>query len=78
MQTARDTLGNAPGAAVGERKSRAKKSSGDILYSLAGGEHCGVIMRNASVTFIDVYGPRRATIEPLIAERRRSLEEQED
>ena len=35
-------------------------------------------MRNESVTFIDVYGPRRAAIEPLIAERRRSLEEQED
>jgi len=48
------------------------------LYALAGGEHCGLILGDESVTLVYVYAPRRATIEPLIAEQRRSLEEQED
>ena len=41
-------------------------------------EHRGVILGDERMTFSHVEDPRGATIETLGAERRRSLEEQED
>ena len=78
MQTVCDNFTNVHATAVSERRAGGGKSSGDTWCAPAGGEHGGVILGDESVTLVYVYGPRRATIEPLIAERRRSLEEQED